>query len=180
MKQTSTIAGAVIVLFAMSIAEMPHLSVKLVPEAQAFRGRGAAFVVGASVGSAGSSSAQASAAASQQQAAAAQQQAAAAQQQAAIEKEKAAAAQQQTTAAQQQAAAAQQQAAAAQQQAAAAQQQAVAAGAGKSLPLGTVVSTLPAGCTPKTVGGVQYHACGDNFYRAAFQGNTLVYVTAQP
>ena len=159
MTQTHKIAAAVIVLFGMSIADVPYLSVKLVPEAQAFRGRGAAFVVGASVGSAGSSSAQASAAASQQQAAAAQQQAA-------IEKEKATAAQQQ--------------AAAAQQQAAAAQQQAAAPAAGKPLPVGTVVSTLPAGCTPKVVGGVEYRVCGNDFYRAAFQGSTLVYVTAQP
>ena len=124
MTQTYKIAGAVIVLFGMSLADIPYLSVTLVPEAQAFRGRGAAFVVGAAVGSARSSSAQASAAASQQQAAAAQQQAA-------VEKEKATAAQQQAAAAQQQAAAAQQQAAAAQQQAAAAQQQAATPAAGK-------------------------------------------------
>jgi hypothetical protein len=180
MKQTYKIAGAVIVLFAMSIADIPSLSVTLVPEAQAWRGRGAAFVVGAAVGSARSSSADASAAAAQQQAATAQQQAAMAQQEAAIEKEKAMAAQQQAAAAQQQAGAAQQQAGAAQQQAAAAQQQAAAAGAGKSLPVGTVVPSLPAGCTPKTVGGVAYHVCGNDFYRAAFQGSTLVYVTAQP
>jgi hypothetical protein len=194
MEQTYRIAGAVIVLFAISIADIPSLSVTLVPEAQAWRGRGAAFVVGAAIGSAGSSSAEASAAAAHQQATMAQQQAAAAQQQAAIEKEKATAAQQQAAAAQQQAAAAQQQAAAAQQQAtaaqqqpaaaqqqaAAAQQQAAAAGAGKSLPVGTVVPSLPPGCTPKTVGGVAYHVCGNDFYRAAFQGSTLVYVTAQP
>ena len=156
MTQTCKIAGAV-VLFGMFIADIPHLSVTLVPEAQAFRGRGAAFVVGASVGSA-SSSAQASAAASQQQATAAQQQAA-------VEKEKATAAQQQ--------------AAAAQQQAAAAQQQAATPASGK-LPVGTVVSTLPPGCTKKVVGDVEYRVCGENFYRAAFQGSTLVYVTAQP
>jgi hypothetical protein len=173
MTQTHKIAAAVIVLFGMSIADVPYLSVTLVPDAQAFRGRGAAFVVGAAVGSAGSSSAQASAAASQQQAAAAQQQAA-------VEKEKATAAQQQTAAAQQQTAAAQQQTAAAQQQAAAAQQQAAAPAAGKPLPVGTVVSTLPAGCTPKVVGGVEYRVCGNDFYRAAFQGSTLVYVTTQP
>ena len=143
MRQTCKIAGAV-VLFGMSLADTSYLSVTLVPEAQAFRGRGAAFVVGASVGSAGSSSAQASAAASQQQAAAAQQQAAAAQQQAAV-----------------------------------AQQQAATPAAGK-LPVGTVVSTLPPGCTTKVVGGVEYRVCGENFYRAAFQGSTLVYVTAQP
>ena len=61
------------VLCVMSIADIPTLSVKLVPEAQAFRGRGAAFAVGAAVGSAHSSS-EASSAAAQQQAAVAQQQ----------------------------------------------------------------------------------------------------------
>ena len=82
----------------------------------------------------------------------------------------------------QQSAAAQQQAAIAQQQAATAQQQAAAAAAaGKPLPLGTVVAALPPGCTSTPVGGVEYYYCGANFYRAAFQGNNLVYVTtAQP
>jgi hypothetical protein len=54
------------------------------------------------------------------------------------------------------------------------------AAAGKRLPLGTVVSALPAGCTATPVGGEQYYYCGGNFYRAVFQGNNLVYVTAQP
>jgi hypothetical protein len=83
---------------------------------------------------------------------------------------------------QQQAATAQQQAATAQQQSATAQQQAAAAAAaGKPLPLGTVVAALPQGCTSTPVGGVEYYSCGANFYRAAFQGNNLVYVTtAQP
>ena len=81
------------------------------------------------------------------------------------------------------------QTAAAQQQAAAAQQQAAAAtavpspppaAAGKPLPLGTVVSALPAGCVATPVGGVEYYYCGGNFYRAVFQGNSLVYVTAKP
>ena len=93
-----------------------------------------------------------------------------------------------TAAAEQQAAAAKQQAAAAQQQAAAAKQQAAPAAApspppaaaGKPLPLGTVVSALPAGCVSTPVGGVEYYYCGGNFYRAVFQGNNLVYVTAQP
>jgi len=93
----------------------------------------------------------------------------------------AAQAQAQTAAAQQEAAAAEAQAAAAQQQAAAAQQQAAAppppAG---SLPVGTVVSALPGGCSEKPVGGVEYYYCGGNYYRAAFQGTQLVYVTAQP
>ena len=51
---------------------------------------------------------------------------------------------------------------------------------GKPLPLGTVVSSLPAGCTSTPVGGVNYYYCGGNFYRAVFQGNKLVYVTAKP
>jgi hypothetical protein len=59
-----------------------------------------------------------------------------------------------------------------------AQQQAAASG--KPLPLGTVVSALPGGCVPTPVKGVEYYYCAGNFYRAMFQGNTLVYVTAQP
>lgn len=98
----------------------------------------------------------------------------------------AATAQQQSATAQQQSATAQQQAATAQQQTAAAQQAQVAAAqpspttSGQALPIGTVVATLPAGCTQTTAGGVQYSKCGANYYRAAFQGNNLVYVTAQP
>lgn len=99
--------------------------------------------------------------------------------QAAAAQQQAAAAQQQAAAAQQQATAAQQQAAATQQQAAAAQP-AAAAASGQALPVGTVVTALPAGCTQTTSGGVQYSKCGPNYYRAAFQGNNLVYVTAQP
>ena len=102
-------------------------------------------------------------AAQQQQAAAAQQQAAASQQ--------VAAAQQQTAVAQQQAAAAEHEAAVARQDAA------IAEGL---LPLGTVAAALPAGCVSTAVNGVEYYHCGVNYYRAVFQGNTLVYVTAQP
>ena len=73
-------------------------------------------------------------------------------------------------------------------QQAAVQQQAAAppppapqpAATGKKLPLGTVVSALPEGCVPTPVGEVEYYYCGGNFYRAVFQGNQLVYVTAQP
>ena len=99
---------------------------------------------------------------------------------AAAQKQKAAAAQQQQAAAaqQQQAAGAQQQAAAAQQQAAAAA--AAPAPAAAQLPLGTVVPALPAGCVKTPVGGVEYFYCAGNFYRAAFQGNNLVYVTTKP
>ena len=75
---------------------------------------------------------------------------------------------------------AQQQTAAAQQQATAARPAPPPAAAGTLLPLGAVVSALPAGCVSTPVGGVEYYHCGGNFYRAMFQGNTLVYVTAQP
>jgi nucleoid-associated protein YgaU len=159
MKPTLRLAARVTTLFVISI-----LLVNVVPDAHALRGRGAAFAVGAAAGSAASSSAEASAAASQQQAAAAQQQAAAAQQQAAIERDKAVAAQQQAAAAQQQAAAAQQQAAA----------------AGSPLPLGTVVPSLPGGCTATPSGGVNYYYCGGNFYQAVYEGSTLKYVTTKP
>jgi glucose/arabinose dehydrogenase len=159
MKPTLRLAARVTTLFVMSI-----LLVNVVPDAHALRGRGAAFAVGAAAGSAASSSAEASAAASQQQAAAAQQQAAAAQQQAAIERDKAVAAQQQAAAAQQQAAAAQLQAAA----------------SGTPLPLGTVVPSLPGGCTATPSGGVNYYYCGGNFYQAVYEGSTLKYVTTKP
>ena len=102
---------------------------------------------------------------------------------------------QQSATSQQQAATAQQQSATAAQQSATAQQQATTAqqlvtrpaipapppaAGGKPLPLGTVVSALPAGCTSTPVGGVAYYYCSGNFYRAVFQGTTLVYVTAKP
>lgn len=103
---------------------------------------------------------------------------AAASQQAAYSQQQAAAAQQQAAAANAEAAAAQAEAEAYKQQAAAAQ--AAAAPAGGSLPIGTVVTALPAGCTTMTSGGVEYQSCGGNYYRAAFQGSQLVYVTAQP
>ncbi len=48
------------------------------------------------------------------------------------------------------------------------------------LPLGTVVPQLPSGCTTMVAGDVQYYHCGENYFRAAFQGNNLVYVTAKP
>jgi biotin carboxyl carrier protein len=88
--------------------------------------------------------------------------------------------QQQTAAAQQQAAAANQQAAAANQQAAAATAPPPPAAAGQPLPIGTVVSALPPGSVSTPVGGVEYYYGGGNFYRAVFQGNNLVYVTAKP
>jgi hypothetical protein len=92
-------------------------------------------------------------------------------------------AQQQAATAQQQSATAQQQAATAQQQAAAAQKSPApaAAPAPAGAPaVGTIVSTLPAGCAQEAKGGVEYQRCGNVYYRAAFQGNSLVYVVQQP
>ena len=165
MKPIGKIAGAVIILFLMFIADLPNLSEKLVPEAQAFRGRGAAFVVGAAVGSAGSSAAAASASASQQQAAAAQQQAATAQQQAA--------------AAQQQAAIEKEKAAVAQQQAALAQPHRPPP-PGNRCRWGPSFPPFPEDVFPHRSGGVNYYYCGGNFYQAAYQGSSLVYVTTKP
>jgi len=84
------------------------------------------------------------------------------------------------TAAATEAAAASQQKAAAPPPAPAAPAAAPPAATGKPLPVGTVVSALPAGCTTTPVGGVEYYYCSGNFYRAVFQGNSLVYVTAKP
>ena len=84
--------------------------------------------------------------------------------------------QQQAATAQQQQATAQQQAATAQQQAATAQQQAAAARPAGAPAVGAVVNALPAGCKPETKDGVEYQKCGGVYYRAAFQGNNLVYV----
>lgn len=76
------IAAAVFVLILSALADIPHLSGYLVSNAHAFRGRGAAFAVGAAAGSASASS-QGSYAAPPQQAAPVQQQAAPSQQPAA-------------------------------------------------------------------------------------------------
>ena len=52
--------------------------------------------------------------------------------------------------------------------------------AGGPVPIGTVLAALPPGCVPAPIKGVQYQDCGGTFYRAAFQGNNLVYVASQP
>jgi hypothetical protein len=89
----------------------------------------------------------------------------------------AATSQQQQATAQQQAETAKQQEATAKQQEATAKQQAAAAARPPGAPaVGTVVNALPAGCKPETKSGVEYQNCGGVYYRAAFQGNNLVYV----
>jgi len=75
------------------------------------------------------------------------------------------------------------QASAAQAQAAQAQAQAAQAAAARPAgapAIGTVVSALPAGCVSAPKGGVEYQNCGGVYYRAAFQGNNLVYVVEAP
>lgn len=155
----SVIFGTLVV---MLIIDVPVLPVHLVPDADAIFGvRRRAWRRGMVVGyTAGAAS-----------------------EEAAMSSHQAATAQQQSATAQQQSATAQQQSATAQQQSAAAQQQAVAAPApsgGGTLPLGTVVTSLPAGCVSTPYKDVEYYRCGDNYYRAMFQGNNLVYVTAKP
>ena len=60
--------------------------------------------------------------------------------------------------------------------AATAQQQAAASRPPGAPAAGAVVTALPAGCNPVTSDGVEYQNCGGVYYRAAFQGNNLVYV----
>jgi hypothetical protein len=63
--------------------------------------------------------------------------------------------------------------------AAQAQQQTAVATAPPVVPVGTVVQALPQGCQTVAVGGVNYSDCGGVFYKAAFQGNNLVYVVVE-
>ncbi len=146
MKTIMKIGAGTIVLVLMLIADIPLMPVELVSEAQAIFGVRRRTAVIAY--SAGKSSASAANAASQQQAATAQQQAAVADQQAAT----------------------------AQQQAAIAQQQAAGSQAASGVPIGSVVEALPGGCKAVTVSNSQYQDCGGSFYKAAFQGNKLIYV----
>jgi len=48
-----------------------------------------------------------------------------------------------------------------------------------AVPVGTVVPALPEGCTSVVANGVNYFDCGGVFYKAAFQGNNLVYVVVE-
>lgn len=46
---------------------------------------------------------------------------------------------------------------------------------------GAIVRALPPGCVPVSISGVEYYDCAPGvYYRAAFQGNNLVYVATQP
>jgi len=68
------------------------------------------------------------------------------------------------------------QAAAANAAAAAAAAQQAAAG----LPVGTMVPSLPPGCTSTVIGGINYFNCAGVYYRAGFQGNSVVYIVSAP
>lgn len=46
-----------------------------------------------------------------------------------------------------------------------------------AVPIGEVVQALPAGCTSVVVNNASYSDCSGVFYKPAFQGNNLVYVT---
>ncbi len=48
-----------------------------------------------------------------------------------------------------------------------------------AVPVGTVVAALPSDCSTVAVDGVSYSDCGGVFYKAAFQGNNLVYVVVE-
>jgi hypothetical protein len=69
--------------------------------------------------------------------------------------------------------------ASAQQAAAAAQASAPPPSSGP-VAVGTVVGQLPGGCVSAPISGVEYYLCSGIYYRAAFQGNNLVYVVAKP
>jgi len=156
MKTVLRISIVTIVLGFMVMADIPQLPVQLVPDAEAIFGvRRRAFRRGVIIGAAVESGAGGSS-------------------------QSAATAQQQSATAQQQSATAQQQSATAQQQSASVPPPPQSAAGGTPLPIGTVVSALPPGCVSTPVGGVEYYYGGGNFYRAVFQGNKLVYVTANP
>ncbi len=66
------------------------------------------------------------------------------------------------------------------EQSAVAQQQAAMAAQQSRPPwapaIGTVVQSLPGGCSSAPRGGIEYYDCGGVYYRSAFQGSNLVYV----
>jgi len=48
------------------------------------------------------------------------------------------------------------------------------------LPIGTISQTLPANCVTIPSGDAKFYQCGSNYYREAYQGTTLVYITTDP
>ena len=46
--------------------------------------------------------------------------------------------------------------------------------------VGTVVTTLPAGCAPTKLNNIDYMRCGSTYYKASMMGSNLVFMVAQP
>jgi len=51
---------------------------------------------------------------------------------------------------------------------------------GSAPPVGTMVTSLPPGCSGTKLNGVDYQRCGSTYYEAKMMGNNLVFVVAQP
>ena len=49
-----------------------------------------------------------------------------------------------------------------------------------SMPVGTIVTALPAGCVPTNLNGVSYMRCGSTYFKTVMMGSSLVFVVAQP
>jgi len=49
-----------------------------------------------------------------------------------------------------------------------------------TLPLGTVVSALPAGCASVQLNGTNYFNCQGTYFRPAYQGQNVVYIVENP
>jgi len=47
-------------------------------------------------------------------------------------------------------------------------------------PVGTIVTSLPPGCSGTKLNGIDYQRCGPTYYEAKMMGNNLVFVVAQP
>jgi hypothetical protein len=52
--------------------------------------------------------------------------------------------------------------------------------AGSAVPIGTMVPSLPSGCSSTVINGVNYFNCAGVYYRAGFQGNNIVYIVSAP
>jgi hypothetical protein len=52
--------------------------------------------------------------------------------------------------------------------------------AGSAVPIGTMVPSLPSGCTSTVINGINYFNCAGVYYRAGFQGNNIVYIVSTP
>ena len=58
--------------------------------------------------------------------------------------------------------------------------QAAAQRAQASLPIGSTVPYLPPNCTSSVINAINYFNCNGVFYRAGFQGNSIVYIVSNP